>query len=82
MAIVNKLYKATIALWTFMQTKMLPTPAKFHYVFNMRDLSRVFQGVLLTPKETYSTGGGIMANEGKVSTITNNTDSTHAAGRS
>merc|ERR1719163_816280 len=71
LGIVNKLTATTIDLWKKMQGKMLPTPAKFHYVFNLRELSRVFQGVLLTPKETYSTGGGIMANEGKVSTITN-----------
>eukprot|EP00937_MAST-01D_sp_MAST-1D-sp2_P006201 g6201.t1 len=71
LAIVSKLTATSITLWRKMQAKMLPTPAKFHYVFNLRDLSRVFQGVLLTPKETYLTGGGIMANEGKVSTLTN-----------
>ena len=44
-----------------MQTKMLPTPAKFHYVFNMRDLSRVFQGVLAVPHDSINTGGTRMA---------------------
>ena len=65
-ATAGMLTAATIAVWDRMKAKMLPTPAKFHYVFNMRDLSRVFQGVLLCAKDTVLTGGaqvdaGLMA---------------------
>jgi len=39
------LIDATIALWTTVKNRLLPTPAKFHYTFNIRELSRVFQGI-------------------------------------
>eukprot|EP00949_MAST-11_sp_MAST-11-sp1_P002825 g2825.t1 len=53
-AIMNtarKLTNATLKIWVWVKKYFLPTPAKFHYIFNMRDISRVFQGVLRPPKD-------------------------------
>eukprot|EP00916_Digyalum_oweni_P009684 GHVL01016321.1.p1 GENE.GHVL01016321.1~~GHVL01016321.1.p1 ORF type:complete len:1870 (+),score=456.95 GHVL01016321.1:3343-8952(+) len=47
--ISKKLTKATINLWESAKKDLLPTPARFHYVFTMRELSRAFQGILSAP---------------------------------
>lgn len=44
---VEPLVNASIAVYTTVQSQLLPTPAKSHYTFNIRDLSKVFQGIYM-----------------------------------
>jgi dynein heavy chain len=44
----ERLTDMTLELYNFICDKLPPTPSRFHYVFNLRDLSRVYEGLLLS----------------------------------
>lgn len=45
----------TIDIYERILKEKLPIPSKFHYTFNLRDVSKVIQGILMTAKETIRT---------------------------
>eukprot|EP00794_Sanderia_malayensis_P012733 gene12733-14038_t len=56
----EKIVEHTIAVYNTITTQLLPTPAKSHYTFNLRDLSKVFQGILMAKAEKMETKEDIL----------------------
>eukprot|EP00959_Pyramimonas_sp_CCMP1952_P375303 7860479-Pyramimonas_sp.AAC.1 len=45
--LLKPIVDSSYEVYTRIAQELLPTPAKSHYTFNMRDLSKVFQGLLM-----------------------------------
>jgi dynein heavy chain len=52
----QKITELTLKLYSAVVQKLPPTPSKFHYVFNLRDLSRVYEGLCLATIDRFNTG--------------------------
>ncbi|XP_037663926.1 dynein heavy chain 2, axonemal isoform X2 [Choloepus didactylus] len=55
----NVVTAATLDVYNTVVQRFLPTPAKIHYLFNLRDISKVFQGMLRANKDFHDTRSSI-----------------------
>lgn len=50
--LAKPIVESSVEVYTRISQELLPTPAKSHYTFNLRDVSKVFQGILMvTPRD-------------------------------
>uniref|UniRef100_A0A673CHG9 Dynein axonemal heavy chain 10 n=1 Tax=Sphaeramia orbicularis TaxID=375764 RepID=A0A673CHG9_9TELE len=53
--VCDQVTSCTLGLYSNIIKDLPPTPSKFHYIFNLRDLSRVYNGLTLTSPERFLT---------------------------
>ena len=52
-ALAPAITSATLDLYKKIVRDLPPTPSKFHYIFNLRDLSRIYNGLCITSAERF-----------------------------
>jgi dynein heavy chain len=57
---------STIEVYNTIAREMRPTPSKSHYTFNLRDLAKVFQGILSCDARSMTSGAISVSAGGRV----------------
>jgi dynein heavy chain len=58
--LADTLVQATTVVFQSSVKELLPTPAKSHYSFNLRDLAKVFQGILMASVKQLTEPGDLI----------------------
>ena len=59
-SLITPIVEATIDVYNTIARELLPTPAKSHYTFNLRDLAKVFQGILAADPKSIKEGKALV----------------------
>ena len=51
--LATKLTITTIEFYRLVQLNLTRTPLKFHYIFNLRDISKIYEGLSIATKDLY-----------------------------
>lgn len=54
--VADVVVQMTLDLFKIATVELPPTPSKFHYIFNLKDLSRTYAGILLTSPVNFTDG--------------------------
>jgi dynein heavy chain len=59
-SVLEPVCDASIAMYNRCLAELLPTPSKSHYTFNLRDLAKIFQGVMMADPKKIGEDAGVL----------------------